>query len=84
MKDILEIYDLENEHEIITDIQPKGYDVSSTFVSIDKMKQYPDKTQVTTYGYIDSFEVVPMGAKLKKIKARAYKDGESVILNWIT
>ena len=84
MKDLFEIYDLENEHEVITDIQPKGYDVSSLFVSIDKMKQYPDKTQITTYGYIDSFEVIAMGAKLKKIKARAYKDGESVILNWIT
>ena len=84
MEELFETYDLENVHELITEIQPKGYNVSALSVELSEIKKYPDKTQITTYGYIDSFESVPMGRKLKKIKARLYKNGESIILNWIT
>lgn len=84
MNELYETYELENEHEMITDIQPKGYNVSAMSVELPEIKKYPDKTQITTYGYIDSFESIPMGKKLKKIKARLYKNGESLILNWIT
>lgn len=84
MSEVFEAYELENEHELITDIQPRGYNVTANIISLKEIQKYPDKTVVTVFGYIDSFEAVPMGKTLKKIKCRLYKDGESCQCNWIT
>jgi len=81
---LLENYELENEHEIITDITPKGYNASSLMVPLDQVISYPDKTVVTLFGYIDKFETKPMGKALTRISAKLYKDGNSVNLYWIS
>lgn len=81
---LLENYELENEHEIITDITPKGYNASSLMVPLDKVVSYSDKTIVTLFGYIDKFETKAMGRKLTRISAKLYKDGSSVSLYWIS
>lgn len=84
MEEILNNYELENIHEIITEITPKGYNASALMLDIKDIIKYPDKTSVTLFGYIDKFETVPMGQKLTRIKAKLYKDGESVNLFWIS
>jgi len=81
---ILKNYELENEHEIITDITPKGYNASSLMIPIPDVARYPDKTVVTVFGYIDKFETKAMGSKLTRISAKLYKDGESITLYWIS
>lgn len=81
---ILENYELENEHEIITDITPKGYNASSLMIPIPEVSKYPDKTIVTVFGYIDKFETKPMGKKLTRISAKLYRNGESITLFWIS
>ena len=81
---IKENYDLETEHEIITDITPKGYNASSLMIPIPEVSKYPDKTIVTVFGYIDKFETKPMGKKLTRISAKLYRNGESITLFWIS
>ena len=55
LEEILEKYDLIDEHEIITEITPKGYNVTSQTIELDEVKNYPDKTMITVTGFIDSF-----------------------------
>jgi ATP-dependent DNA helicase RecG len=84
MSEILEAYELDSDHELITEIQPRGYNISSNIVNLKDVAKYPDKTIITVFGYIDSFEAVPMGKALKKIKCKVYKDGISANCSWIT
>ena len=84
LKDIYENYSLDTPHEVITDITPKGYNASALMISISGVSEYPDKTVVTLFGYIDKYEAVNMGPSLMRIKAKLYKDGESISLFWIT
>jgi ATP-dependent DNA helicase RecG len=84
LKIVYENYDIENVHEVITDIIPKGYNASSLMVPLSDVSKYPDKTVVTLFGYIDKFETKKMGAKLTRISAKLYKDGHSISLFWIS
>lgn len=84
--EIYEKYAISNPHEMITEITPKGYNVTSVKIELDEVNKYPDKTQITVYGYIDKFECKQMNGRkaLSRISAKAYKDGKSVNLFWIT
>ncbi len=84
-EEILEKYGLANHHEIITEIIPRGYNITSLMVELDEINKYPDKTLVTLFGYIDKFESKQMNGRkaLTRISAKAYKDGKSVNLFWI-
>lgn len=84
IEEILNNYELENIHEIITDVTPKGYNASSLMIELSEVQNYPDKTTVTVFGYIDKFETIPMGKVLIKIKAKLYRNGESINLSWIS
>src|SRR5574344_2131622 len=85
LEEILEKYDLIDEHEIITEITPKGYNVTSQTIELDEVKNYPDKTMITVTGFIDSFSCSAMNGRkaLSKISAKIYKDGKSASLSWI-
>ena len=84
MQDILTAYGLSSEHEIITEITPKGYNIESVKVELDEVSKYPDKTVITVSGYIDKFETKPLNNKISRISARLYKDGKSTTCFWIT
>jgi len=38
MRELFETYECENEHEFITDVQPKGYNVSAITIPIDEKR----------------------------------------------
>lgn len=84
MQDILTAYGLSSEHEIITEITPKGYNIESVKVELDEVSKYPDKTVITVSGFIDKFETKPLNNKISRISARLYKDGKSTTCFWIT
>ncbi len=84
LSDVFTAYELDSYHELITEIQPRGYNVNSNIATLKDISKYPDKTVITVFGYIDSFEATPMGKQLKRIKCRLYKDGESCFCYWIT
>lgn len=80
---ILTKYELSNIHELIYELLPKGYNLPEAFCSVERLHEYPENTQVTTFGYIDKFEhKTSCNGKLTQIKARLYKDGFSFWLNW--
>ena len=85
-EEVFEKYSLKNHHELITEILPKGYNVNASTVDIADIKKYPDKTQVTVYGYIDGYNAKPMTGRkaLTRISAKLYRDGQSINLFWIT
>jgi len=70
---------------MIYELTPRGYNTPSIFSSLSDIKSLPDKTVVTVFGYIDSFEKKQTKMKkLSTIKAKLYKDGESINLQWTT
>lgn len=85
-EEIFEKYGLANHHELITEITPRGYNISSVMVELNEVNKYPDKTLLTVFGYIDKFESKPMNGRksLTRISAKAYKDGQSINLFWIS
>lgn len=84
-EEIYEKYGLENEFELISGIQPKGYNVESSVVDINDIKKYPDKTQVTVYGYVDDYSNKTFGSRknLMRISCKLYRDGQSVTCAWV-
>jgi len=84
-EEIFEKYGLENQHEIITEITPKGYNINSLMVELDEIGKYPDKTQITVFGYIDKFESKAMNGRksLTRISCKLYKDGKSTNCFWV-
>jgi ATP-dependent DNA helicase RecG len=83
-EELFEKYELNNHHEMITEIIPKAYDVKAMKMSLSEVRNYPDKTLVTIFGYIDSYQIRPMGRRVKSISAKLYKNGEAIYLNWIS
>lgn len=85
-EEIFENYSLKNQHEMITEITPKAYNVNSTTIELDEIGKYPDKTQITVFGFIDKFESKIMNGRksLTRISAKVYKDGKSTTCFWIT
>jgi len=85
LKKILTNYNLETVGDIIRSITPKGYNIAARTVDISQVKTYPDKTSITTTGYIDKFESEVIGRKghLGKIKAKLFSKGESITLIWM-
>jgi len=85
IKEIMDKYDFDNIQEMLYELLPRGYNIPTAFADISEVPIYPDKSQVTLFGYIDSFESQQMKSRkaLSKIKAKLYKNGYSVTLNWI-
>ena len=82
---IIDTYEYENIHEMIFESLPRGYNIESIFSTIGEAHSIPDKTKITLFGYIDSFErKVTKSRNLSLIKAKLYKDGESINLQWTT
>lgn len=83
IQDILEKYEYDSIHELLFELLPKGYNIPSAFVNINEIPMYPTKSQVTVFGFIDNYEVVPTNSmSIARIKAKLYKDGESTTLYW--
>ena len=80
---VLDIYDYENIHEMIFESIPRSYNVPSIFSSLSQLSQIPDKTKITVFGYIDDYSIKPFNRSLSMIKAKLYKDGESISVQWI-
>ena len=83
INNILENYEFSSEREMIYELLPRGYNIPAAYAEISKLKEFPEGTQITTFGYIDKYETTPFGAKLNKIKAKLYKDGDYIYLTWI-
>ena len=82
---VLDIYEYDNIHEMIFESVPRGYNVPSVFATLNEAHRIPDKTKITLFGYIDGFErKTTRGRNLAIIKAKLYKDGESINLQWTT
>lgn len=84
VNNILSNYDFDSEIEMIYELLPRGYNIPAAYAEISKLKDFPEGTQVSTFGYIDKYEVVPFGSRLDKIKAKLYKDGSHIFLTWVT
>ncbi len=83
IQEILEKYEFDSVHELLFELIPKGYNIPSAFVNINEVSLYPAKSQVTIFGYIDNYEIIPTNSSsLSRIKAKIYKDGESATLYW--
>lgn len=83
IQEILDKYEFDSVHELIFELLPKGYNIPSAFVNINEIPLYPTKSQITVFGFIDNYEIVPMNSSsISKIKAKLYKDGESTNLYW--
>ena len=83
IQEILDKYEFDSVHELIFELLPKGYNIPSAFVNINEIPLYPTKSQITVFGFIDNYEIVPMNSSsIAKIKAKLYKDGESTNLYW--
>lgn len=84
-EELFENYDLKNQHELITEITPKAYNVNSLTIELDEIGKYPDKTQITVFGFIDKFESKVMNGRksLTRISCKVYKDGKSTTCFWI-
>ena len=81
---ILEKYGLEKLSDAVTEIVPKGYITDNVRLKISEVSKYPDKTNVTIYGYINSFVSKDFGKKgLKRVSAKLFYNGESITLFWI-
>ena len=83
INNILENYEFSSEREMIYELLPRGYNIPAAYAEISKLKEFPEGTQITTFGYIDKYETTPFGTKLNKIKAKLYKDGDHIYLTWI-
>lgn len=83
INNILENYEFSSEREMIYELLPRGYNIPAAYAEISKLKEFPEGTQITTFGYIDKYETTPFGTKLNKIKAKLYKDGDYIYLTWI-
>ena len=83
---VLETYEYEDIHEMIFESLPRGYNIPAVFASINEIYSIPDKTKITVFGFIDSFDIkyIKSRKSLVHIKAKLYKDGESVNLQWTT
>lgn len=83
---VLEIYEYDGIHEMIFESVPRGYNIPAVFATVEQVSQIPDKTRITLFGFIDSFEIKPMNGRksLSIVKAKLYKDGHSVNLQWTT
>jgi len=82
---VLETYEYENIHEMIFESLPKGFNIPNVFATLGEVYNIPDKTKITLFGYIDSFEVKRgRNFKLSTIKAKLYYNGESINLQWTT
>lgn len=85
-EEIFDKYELKNHHELITEVLPRGYNVNSSLVDIDDVKKYPDKTQVTLFGYVNGYTSKPMNGRkaLTRVSCKLFRDGKSVNCFWIT
>jgi len=82
---VLETYEYENIHEMIFESLPRGFNIPNVFATLGEVYNIPDKTKITLFGYIDSFEIKRgRNFKLSTIKAKLYYNGESINLQWTT
>jgi len=86
LEQVKEKYGYETDHEIIFEMLPRGYNVPAAFIDIDEVGIFPEKTKVTLFGYINSFDISTSAGRksLSRIKAKLYRDGKSVSLYWTT
>jgi len=86
INEVLDTYELENEKDMIFEILPRDYNTPALFAKIEDIPNLPDKMNVTVFGYISSFEKKILSGRkaLVSIKAKLYRDGHSINLNWTT
>jgi RecG-like helicase len=82
LNELIEHYEFSSAYELLYELLPRGYNVTTSFSEIPDIALFPAKTKVTVFGFIDSYEIVPMSGALSKIKAKLYKNGYSIILQW--
>lgn len=84
LQEVMDNYEYETVHEMIYELLPRGYNVPVAFSEIKDIQDFPAKTKVTIFGYIEKFEIVPMPTSkmLARIKAKLFKDGHSIPLQW--
>jgi len=84
--EVLDTYELDSIDQMIYEILPRDYNTPALFANIEDIANLPDKMNVTVFGYIDSFDKKIMSARkaLMNVKAKLYKDGHSVGLQWTT
>lgn len=85
VKQLSQTYEIDNVHELIYSILPKGYNIPAAYAEVKGIVGYPVGTSITTFGYIDGYDEMPMKSnKITKIRAKIYKDGASMFAYWIT
>jgi len=86
IEQVKEKYQFETDQEMVFEMLPRGYNVPAAFIEINEVPQFPDKMNVTLFGYINSFEISAQKGRsaISRIKARLFRNGEAVSLFWTT
>ena len=81
---LFEKYNIDTVNELLYEFLPKGYNVPVAFLEIKDVALYPEKSNVTVFGYIDSYEIMPTKGKISKVKGKLYNNGQFIYCYWTT
>lgn len=79
---IYDKYEIDSLNELIYEFLPKGYNIPVAFIEIRDIQHYPEKSNVTVFGYIDSYDIMKTRGKIAKIKAKLYNNGQYIYCYW--